>query len=366
MTDETAIYFHVPFCLKKCPYCHYYSIYPKRELIDLYIEAILLDLSRYKFKKIGSIFFGGGTPSLLDPEDFEKILKKLKKIDKNCEITMEVDPKEISCKKIKNLKALGINRISVGVQSFDNKMLKMLGREHSKEEAKEAIYNIYSGGIDNISIDLIYDIPGMTLSIFEDSIKNIKTLPISHISLYNLSIEKGTPFYRDRKRIRDLMPDEGASLKSLLMAKRFLKEQGFRRYEIASYAKDNRSSKHNICYWRGRPFLGFGPSSFSYIDGERFKKIDNLIKYHSLLKKGESPIDFSEKLPYPKNIKELLVINLRMISGINLKKFQKKNPLPKETLETIELLKRDGFLKGSIRLTKKGLLFYDHVASLLI
>ncbi|KPK32480.1 MAG: hypothetical protein AMS24_04165 [Chlamydiae bacterium SM23_39] len=367
---DISLYFHIPFCKKKCPYCHFYSIYPTPQNIDLFLEGILIELKRLNLKKnITSIFFGGGTPSLLDPNQIKIILDEIKYKD-NCEITLEANPEDISLKKVKKLKNIGINRISIGVQSFDDDSLKTLQRRHTSKDTIQSIEKSYEAGIKNISIDLLYGIPHQSIKSFEKSLKIACNLPITHISLYNLTFEKNTFFYKKRKILKNFLPSEKDVIKFIKTSKKILKTHNFHQYEIASYAKKNFQSKHNIGYWTARQFLGLGPSAFSYTKGKRFKNISNLLKYTNLLKKSFSVIDFEEKLKYPKNVKELLVINLRLLSGINLKKFQKKiGIIPKETFCLIENFIKDKFLQkknNKIKLTSKGILFYDSIAELLI
>jgi len=196
---DISLYFHIPFCKKKCPYCHFYSIYPKKEFIDMLFFCFFKQLERISFKNknIVSIFLGGGTPSLIEEKKIEALLKKIDK--KNAEITIEANPQDISLEKMKKLKKIGINRVSLGVQSFEEKLLKKLKREISKKIIIKAIYDIYNADIKNISIDLLYDIPHQTKNSFIKTIKTALELPISHISLYNLTFEKNTPFYKNKK-----------------------------------------------------------------------------------------------------------------------------------------------------------------------
>ena len=320
-------------------------------------------------KKIISIFFGGGTPSLLGKKNISSILQKIKNLKKP-EITLEINPEEVTLQKMKNFKEMGINRISLGVQSFDNNLLKILERTHSSKQAISAIENIYLAKIDNISIDLMYDIPTQTLKSFKETLKIIKNLPLTHISLYNLTFEKNTPFHKNKKKLSKYLTDK-KSFDFLKTAVNFFKKNNFYRYAISAYAKEKKFfSKHNLGYWIARPFLGFGPSAFSYFNGKRSQNISNLYKYYNLLKKGKSPTCFTEKLNYPDNVKELLMLRLRVAEGLNIKNFQKTyGILPKETKKALKELSLQGFLQiknEKIKLSKKGLFFYNSVAESLI
>jgi len=365
-----SLYFHIPFCKKKCPYCQFYSLYHREELEKTYLFAIKEHINLYRRvldqNNIVSIYFGGGTPSLMNPLFFEEILNLIHP-NKNIEITLEANPEDITEEKIKNYKNLGINRISLGVQSFDDNLLKILNRNHSSKRSQDAIFEIYADGITNISIDLMYDIMHQTKNSFANTFKILEKLPLSHVSLYNLTFEENTPFYKNKDILSKSIPSEKASLDLLNLAVFELKKMGFNRYEISAFAKKNKKSIHNIGYWKARSFLGFGPSAFSYFENQRFQNIANLKKYQDLLKAKNFPISFSEELKYPNNINELLAINLRMIDGVNIKEFEKKfGSIP---LQTIEILKKSPFAdfdNDIIKLNEKGLIFYDTLASEII
>ena len=367
--NTLGLYIHVPFCIKKCPYCHFYSTKHTDEKEKAYLNAIISHIAIYKNflekSQIISVYFGGGTPSLLKVETIEKILSKLP-IKKDIEITLEINPEDIGYDKIKSYKALGINRISIGVQSFDDKILSVLQRRHSSQKAIDVIFDCHNADIQNISIDLMYDIMHQDLSSWKANFEKIKDLPITHLSLYNLIFEKNTPFYRKIEKLNAFLPDEKTSLAFLNYALKFLKNLDFKRYEISAFAKKGFNSIHNSIYWEGKHFLGFGPSAFSYLDGKRFKNFSSLEKYVLEIQKGNF-IEFEEKLSYPSNINELLVINLRLIKGVNIKSFEKK--FGKIPLKNLEILKNSIFVKftkNKISLNKKGLLFYDYLAQEII
>jgi len=212
----------------------------------------------------------------------------------------------------------------------------------------------------------MYDIPFQTIKNFEDSLKIAKDLPITHISIYNLTFEKETEFFNKKDMLKKYVHSNKTSAKLFKNTISYLKKYNFFQYEISAFAKKGYMSNHNLGYWIGREFLGFGPSAFSYFGGKRFKNVSNLYKYFNNIKNDISPIDFEEKLKYPKNVKELLAINLRVLSGVDIKEFQKKHTLPKDTIKTLEELKKDGFLemeKTNLKLSDKGILFYDLIAT---
>lgn len=324
-------------------------------------------------KEVVSIYFGGGTPSLLSPHSIEKILSFISKealISPSCEITLEANPESTTLLQMQLLSSLGINRISIGVQSFDDHLLKQLGRTHDSNASKKALDSIYKGGISNISIDLMYELPGQTLSSWENSLNELKNLPITHLSLYNLVFEPGTSFHLRKKQLSPSLPSEETSLLMLNQAVEALKQIDLLRYEISAFAKKGFESVHNTGYWTARPFLGLGPSAFSYWEGRRFKNIAHLKKYESLLNEEKFPEDFEEKLSSEESQKELLAVELRLLQGVNLDRFQAKTkPLCSSLEKSIKLLLEKNWLQkkqGTLSLTEEGLLFYDSVAAELI
>ncbi|HEU63943.1 MAG: Oxygen-independent coproporphyrinogen-III oxidase-like protein YqeR [Candidatus Anoxychlamydiales bacterium] len=362
-----SLYFHVPFCSSICPYCHFYKIFYKPEMGIKYLQAVKNHIDRVKSilknSNIVSIYFGGGTPSLLEVEIVEKILKLINPPQK-IEITIEINPEDYSIDKIKAYKQLGINRVSLGIQSFDDRLLKILKRKHSAKKAKDAILDIYRCGIENISIDLMYDILHQDLASFKKTIDEIKNLKITHISLYNLTFEKETLFYKNRKTLKKFVPDEKESLKLLNEAVLEFEKLGFKRYEISAFAKKGFESFHNVGYWKARSFLGFGPSAFSYFENKRFRNIKNFQKYVDALALKKTYINFEEFLKYPDNINELLAINLRLVDGIDILEFEKEiGKIPKKTIKILKNSEFINFHKNRIKLNKKGLLFYDTLAS---
>lgn len=308
-------------------------------------------------KKIISIYFGGGTPTLLGAEAIQEILSLID-YPADAEITIESNPEESSPELFSSLKSAGINRVSLGVQSLDDRSLATLERQHSAQKAIDAIYAVKQSGIHNLSIDLMYDLPGQTESSWIYTLKQLENLPIDHLSLYNLTIEPHTSFYKRRQTLIQPKPQE--SLRLLHLALDQFEKIGLHRYEISAFAKQGFQSRHNTGYWTFRPFLGFGPSAFSYWEGERFQNTPNLNRYTKALEENTSPISYREKLPYPASLKEQLAVQLRLTSGLI------PPPLPPETTRAVDSLLNQGLLEQTsthLRLTERGMLFYDTVAS---
>ena len=366
-SHQVSLYFHIPFCTKKCPYCHFYVIPNRTPFHELLLEGLSLEIARQtpllQGKEIVSIYFGGGTPSLFAPKGIKEILKMLFSNDiqlsENCEITLEANPERGSLSLFEQLKEMGINRLSLGVQSLDDRSLQTLERIHNAQKAKETIKLSQQAGFDNISIDLMYDLPDQTLQSFQYTLSQIEALSIQHLSLYNLTVEPHTSFYKRKESLK--FPSQKTSVQFLKCAIDTFESIGLERYEISAFSKPGFESRHNLGYWTGRPFLGFGPSAFSFWNGKRFRNIANIQRYVRNLRNDVSPIDFEEKLPYPDNLKEHIAVHLRLLSGILLKSF-----LPHEVELSLEKLITQKLLvkKGTrIFLSKKGLLFYDSVAS---
>lgn len=272
----TGIYIHVPFCAKKCPYCDFYSCSYTRSSAEEYKEAVLRNIKRLPNIAADTIYFGGGTPSVLPPEYLSEILDSLNKyIDLvSPEITIEINPCTITKDKLNAYKAMGINRLSVGVQSADNDELEFLGRTHTFQKAAEIINTAFNMGFDNISCDLMIGVKNQTEKKLESSIKRIAALPIKHISSYILKIEENTLFWKNN--IKNMLPDDDYIADLYISSVRSLEEAGFRQYEISNFSKDGFKSRHNLKYWQCEEYIGIGPSAHSYYNGKRYSVPKNL------------------------------------------------------------------------------------------
>lgn len=324
--------------------------------------------------KVQSIYFGGGTPWLMGADNIKKILALVNEtIDfstEAVEITLEANPENVTQEGMQAYADAGINRVSIGIQSLDQELLKKLSRQHTAEKAIEAVYMAQDCGIDNISVDLMYDLPNQTLSTWESTLKKARELPITHLSLYNLTIEPHTVFYKHKNKLLKQIPDPSASLLMYEMAVELLEEGKLHQYEISAFARDKKHSIHNTGYWLARPFIGLGPSAFSDWDGARFQNVANLSRYCKALKEGVRPVDFYEKLDKQSRNRELLTIQMRLLEGVNLESFESRHSkIEADTLATLNNLEKEGYLSlsnGLAKLTKQGILFYDTVASELV
>jgi oxygen-independent coproporphyrinogen-3 oxidase len=367
-----SLYFHIPFCTKKCPYCHFYVVPNQQRFHTLLMEGleleweqtlpILKSFGEPTLPLVSSIYFGGGTPSLLGPQHVGRLLERCRDLPwaPDCEVTLEANPEESSTELFSLYRAKGINRVSLGVQSLDDRSLVTLERGHTAKKAKQALRDVAEAGIQNLSIDLMYDLPDQTESSWHYTLDQLSDLPIQHLSLYNLTIEPHTSF---SKRTLSL-PSQEESLRFLHAALKRLETLGLKRYEISAFAKPGFASKHNLGYWQFRPFWGFGPSAFSYWQGERFQNVPHLQRYTRALRDKKSSVHFREKLPYPASFKEQLAVQLRLIEGVSLPK-----QIPEETAQALEKLEAQGWIQRAgekVALTEQGLLFYDAVAASII
>jgi oxygen-independent coproporphyrinogen-3 oxidase len=308
--------------------------------------------------RLTSIYFGGGTPSLC-PDIVEAVITELSP-GPECEVTLEYNPERIEA-------VPGVTRASIGVQSLDDALLKRLGRTHTADEARRGVEMAASFARD-VTIDLMYDVPGQRLDVWQSTVKEATTLPITHLSLYNLTIEPHTPFWKEN--MGRFAPPEEVSLEMLEFACEAFERTGLKRYEISAFARNGRYAVHNSGYWKGTPFVGIGPSAFSYVDGVRSQNQPNFGRYLRAAHSGEGLVSFSECLPPSKRIGELLAIRLRLLEGVDIASFEREvAPLPEVLRDALTNLAADGLVEldgGRVSLSKRGLLFYDSVAGELV
>ena len=374
---EAGIYVHIPFCIKKCNYCDFnsYELKGSKEP-ELYFQALKRDWAQH-FElisdcRIKSIYFGGGTPSIIPGRLISGLLSCIAKrlsFRNNPEITLEMNPATCTQSKLKAYRAAGVNRISLGVQSFDDGTLKLLGRAHSAEASLKTVALLRKTGFDNISMDLIYGIPGQTLEQWHRSIDIFISLGLEHLSFYDLKIEKGTPFYRVRKKLR--LADESLQIKMYQTAAAVLKKNGYLRYEISSFSRQDKASVHNQIYWRNGEYLGLGAGAFSYLRGERFSRVRGVKKYIAQTENGRLRRYGLEKLENERMLRETIILNLRRMEGFRLSRLEDRCAVKAgpELISGLNMFSQEGLLKNkgdNYRLTSKGILLYDSVAAELL
>lgn len=336
MRENIGIYIHIPFCKKKCFYCDFISYENKENLIQEYIDTVCLEilqnaeiLSEYN---ISTIYFGGGTPSLIKVEYIEKILNTLKLFvtdEKEIkEITIEINPNSASLDKLEKYYNLGINRLSIGLQSTHDKILRNIGRLHTFNDFKEVLKNANAVGFKNISVDLIYPLPGLNLSGFKETLNSVIKLKdefnIKHISVYNLEVHENTrlDFLLKEGFVSLCNEDEEYKMREELNKR--LQDNGFVKYEISNYAYPGFESKHNLCYWNQEKYIGFGVNASSFFNLKRYRNTSNIDKYIDGIKNNKNIVVETEELDKLSLMKEYIILKLRLSKGVEISEFKQK------------------------------------------
>ena len=371
---RAGIYVHIPFCQSKCGYCDFFSI-TDLSIKSPFIQALLQEIeyvSRHldKIPEFDTLYLGGGTPSLLDESEMEQLFMRLHDLfsfTADCEITLEANPGTLSKDKLQYFRGLGINRLSLGVQSFNDQELQMLERIHSALQAEESIVLARSTGFDNLSIDLIYALHNQKVQSWIDTLNTAVEWHPEHISAYNLVFEEGTPFHRARQSGQLRALDEDQELLFYQTTVRMLDENGYQQYEVSNYARDPAlRSRHNMKYWHHEPYLGFGPSAHSYWEGKRRSNVRSVTLYHQQLRSGQLPIAQEETIDLGTEEFEKIFLSLRTNQGLNLLQFEKRFQKSFETKyqdQIDDLIRNDLALIEDqyFRLTKKGFCICDEI-----
>ena len=365
MKKDIGLYIHIPFCKKKCSYCDFVSFSDKDSLIEKYKEAVIKeiknkDISKYK---INTIYIGGGTPSILESRDISDIINEVKEyILNNAEITIEINPGTADEEKLKKYKEIGVNRLSIGLQSTDNKILKEIGRIHTFEEFLN-IYNLARKvGFNNINVDLMLGLPSQTIEILEESVRKIIKLNPEHISIYSLILEENTRMWDMVNKGILKLPSEDIEREMYWKVKNMLESDGYIHYEISNFAKKGYESRHNSDCWEQKEYIGVGLAAHSYLNKIRFSNTSNLEEYINNINNGDfnKNITINETQTDEDTKKEYMLLGLRKIDGVSISKYKNKfgeNPVFKyrqelEKLVKENLLEIDG---DNIKLTNKGL-----------
>ena len=369
-----GIYIHVPFCRSKCQYCDFYSLTAKDDkLMDGYLKAICAHIKESgqlaPGYRVDTIYFGGGTPSFFGADGMATIMTAIRRnfdVDSSAEITFEANPDSVSDKLLSRLRAEGFNRVSLGVQCDDDAILKKIGRPHDYAQAVSAAQRIRKAGFRNLSLDLMYGLPGQTLNGWKDTLERVLALNPEHISCYGLKLEEGTPMYEYRDFLN--LPDDDLQADMYLAAVEILRERGFRQYEISNFARKGLYSRHNMKYWTGGEYLGFGPNASSDFAGRRFTIIRDLQGYIDGIRSGGEVLQDVEDIPIRERAGEYLMMRLRTSTGIIKEEYERQYLLPfgpiEEALEKYRgfghAVKND---EGRWRLTPKGFLISNTIIS---
>ena len=377
-TKNIGIYVHIPFCKQKCRYCDFKSYTGKEDRIKEYIKWVKYELAQigitnridYENGKddlavINTIYIGGGTPSFIDSQHIIEIVQTIQanfEVESNAEITIEVNPGSVTEEKLQDYHNCGINRISIGLQSSKETLLKQLGRIHTYEEFENTITLARKVGFKNINVDLMIGLPNQTMEDIEDSIIKIINYNPEHISVYSLIVEEGTPIYNDIECKKMILPEDEFERKEYWFVKEKLEESGYHHYEISNFAKPGYESKHNMNCWKQKEYIGVGAAAHSYTNDARYSNVDTIEEYIQNYQEGKE-IDnfiFHEKQTKESKMKEYMMLGLRKIQGIQIQEFKSQfgeNPIyvyhkELEKLINQELLEIDG---DTIKLTNKGI-----------
>ncbi|MGF7056367.1 radical SAM family heme chaperone HemW [Brassicibacter mesophilus] len=364
---DIGVYVHIPFCKSKCLYCDFNSYTNKQDLVEKYIYYLKKEIDLYtaelKEFNVKTIFIGGGTPSYVDGRYIYEIIEHMNKrlnMSKLAEFSIEVNPKTLDREKLNIYKQIGINRISMGVQSFNNDMLKRIGRIHSANDVIETYNMIRKHGFDNINFDIMFNLPEQSIDNVKDTLKKAIILSADHISYYSLKLEEGTPFYISHQKSELQLPDEDEEREMYHSGVELLKQNGYYHYEISNFAKKEYKCEHNLIYWNVEPYVGLGISAHSNINNKRYGNLYDFEDYFTKIDNKELPITEVEVINREMEMAEYIILGLRLIQGINKSRFARRFSVDigEKFGDIITKHVKQGLLYedlNNIKLTKQGL-----------
>ncbi|MFV9511007.1 radical SAM family heme chaperone HemW [Tepidibacillus sp. LV47] len=370
-----AVYIHIPFCTNKCHYCDFNSYVVKGQPIMDYLKALDLEMKKTLEidppEKIQTIFVGGGTPTVLSSKEMEYFLKTIRNHfedwDQNIEFTMEANPGTVEIEKLQIMKEYGVNRLSIGVQAFQDDLLSYIGRIHNVRDVYQSIDNAHKVGLTNMNIDLMIGLPHQTIEMVKESLDKAFALDLPHFSVYSLKVEENTLFHTLFQRNQLPLPTEDEELNMYLTTIEKMQKHGYRHYEISNFAKKGVESKHNITYWKNEDYYGFGAGAHGYLEGKRYMNLKGIIPYiEKLQKENQLPRLEEFEVSLEEKKEDMLMLGLRMLEGV---KFADYERIFGETMESkfgpviTKLISKGLLIKDEkrIRLTKKGLIYGNEV-----
>lgn len=368
-----GIYIHIPFCRSKCQYCDFYSLggARNREAMDKYLQALtqhIRECARLSPKyTVDTVYFGGGTPSFFGAEGLEKIFTEIAKrftLDKSVEVSLEANPDSVNTQSLSRLHRAGFNRISLGIQSDEDEMLRKLGRPHNYQQAKNAVASARRAGFENVSVDLMYGLPSQSREAWAETLTNVLDLEPDHISCYGLKVEENTPLYEYHTLAN--LPDDDTQADMYLKACEILEAKGLHQYEISNFARDGFQCRHNLKYWTGEEYLGFGPAAASDFAGKRFTAERNLEGYIDGVMGQGVILSECEAIPKKERAGEYIMLRLRTVQGIEAEEYMKSFLLPFAPLEKLmQKYEKNGLAvrtaEGRWHLTPKGFLVSNSI-----
>ena len=369
LTKPTSAYVHIPFCTQICYYCDFSKVFIKNQPVDAYLQALIREFESYDIKKLRTLYIGGGTPTSITAEQLEYLLTNLTKhLDLSVleEFTIEANPGDLTEDKIEVLKNSAVNRVSLGVQTFNDKHLKQIGRSHNEAQIYSTISNLKKAGFHNISIDLIYALPGQTMEDVKENVAKAIALDIPHLSLYSLILEHHTVFMNKMRRGKLQLPKEDLEAKMFEYIISELEANGFEHYEISNFTKPGFESRHNLMYWDNAEYFGVGAGASGYLNGVRYRNRGPIQHYLKAVAEGNARLA-EEVLTKDEMMEEELFLGLRKKSGVSIARFEEKFGLSFEDRygQIVRELCEQGLLVTDdkvIRMTKKGLFLGDTVA----
>lgn len=368
--EELGIYIHIPFCKQKCFYCDFCSFANKNEMQGKYVETVINEIKNITHKEkytVTTIYLGGGTPSILNPDYIKNILQEIKssfEILDDAEITIEINPGTVNEEKLKKYKEYGINRLSIGLQSANDKILKKIGRIHDYKQFEETFFYARKCGFKNINVDLMIGLPTQAVEDVKQTLEKIIQKNPEHMSVYSLIIEEGTIIEKLINENKLQLPDEETERIMYWTVVNELKENGYNQYEISNFSKKTYESKHNTNCWKQKQYIGLGTSAHSYLNKKRYSNTNNIEEYIKNIQENNisKNITIHEEQTEESTMNEYMLLGLRMIQGININEFKQKFKIDptikyKEILEKLQKENLIQITKTSIKLTKQGLDF---------
>ena len=368
-TKPTSAYVHIPFCTQICYYCDFSKVFIKNQPVDAYLEHLIQETRSYEIGKLRTLYIGGGTPTALSAQQLAYLLTELPKVMDLSEVeefTIEANPGDLDPDKIAVLKESQVNRVSLGVQTFDNKMLKKIGRSHQEQDIYDNIRHLKQAGFDNISIDLIYALPGQTMDQVKENVAKAIDLDIPHMSLYSLILENHTVFMNRMRRGKLPLPKEELEAEMFEYIIEELEKAGFEHYEISNFSKPGFESRHNLVYWDNAEYYGLGAGASGYVDGIRYKNHGPIRHYLEAVEAGKARIT-EEHLTLEEKMEEELFLGLRKKTGVSKARFEEKFGISFDQRygQVVASLTEQGLLvpdDKQVRMTKRGLFLGDTVA----
>ncbi len=369
-----AIYLHIPFCTNICHYCDFNTYVVRGQPVDDYLLALEREMAntveRYPPDRIDSIFIGGGTPTVLEPDQLERLLEAIQRYfpvwSEQIEFTVEANPGTTQLEKLKVMKAGGVNRLSFGAQTFRPDLLRRIGRIHNAEDIVRSVEDARAVGFDNLSLDLMFGLPDQRIADLEQTLLRTVSLSPSHISLYSLQIEEGTPFHTLHHQGKLPLPSEDEELAMYKLAQEFLSKAGYKQYEVSNFAQPGRESRHNLTYWHNGAYYGFGAGAHGYIHGIRYANVKGIKEYIKCSNRGMRPVGEERAVTDEESMEDFLILGLRLLEGVSKERFfhRYRRSLDEVFGHVIKSLESRGLLladEARIKLTSQGLLFGNEV-----